>query len=471
MHRALCFTLTAALAAFGALSSRPALAGLRCADLPSPIYVAGSDAAAPLLRSLSSLLLADPDQATVIFQNRGSCAGVEAVVRDTDAMTCQQGACVFGAATFFTQDGVPKSCELATSGSHLHLALSDVFAQSCPGLGGGLPRGIVDLPGPVSPIAVVVPRGAMERAIHATEAHFVFGFGQAGGVLPWISDENIVAQDERSGAQLLLGLHAQVPPGRFKGVRAGDGADVIARLLAGDGMSGVGFLPTVLADSRRSDVKILAFQAFGQRGAFFPDRTAQSFDKQNVRDGHYPLWGYLHAIGRADEQNPDRLRSVQAQRLADLLLGRQMLGSEDPALLQLRAGLVPQCAMGVARNGDGAPLQPSTPAAPCGCWFEKSVPMGQTRCTACTDDKAGLLGAGAACATTDSGDEPDMSLPGPGDGGAGDGGGEPTECFMGTPQSEPELLNRCTDAERIDRRHRVPLMVWDGKGPLPLPPL
>ena len=44
------------------------------------------------------------------------------------------------------------------------------------------------------------------------------------------------------------------------------------------------------------------------------------------------------------------------------------------------------------------------------------------------------------------------------------------KCFAGTPQTEAELLNRCTDAERIVRPHRVPMTVWDGKGPLPPPP-
>ena len=75
MQRALLFCL----AALGALWPATSRAGLRCADLPSPIYVAGSDAAAPLVKALSPLLLQDVDQATVVFQNRGSCAAVEAV--------------------------------------------------------------------------------------------------------------------------------------------------------------------------------------------------------------------------------------------------------------------------------------------------------------------------------------------------------------------------------------------------------
>jgi hypothetical protein len=78
--------------------------------------------------------------------------------------------------------------------------------------------------------------------------------------------------------------------------------------------------------------------------------------------------------------------------------------------------------------------------------------------------------AGPACATTGMGEEPDMSMA-TGDGGMGDAGTEPMGCFMGNPQTEPELLNRCTDAEKVERPGRVPAGQWDGKGPLPLPPI
>lgn len=40
-------------------------------------------------------------------------------------------------------------------------------------------------------------------------------------------------------------------------------------------------------------------------------------------------------------------------------------------------------------------------------------------------------------------------------------------CFTGVPTTELELLNRCTDADRIDRATRVPTALWDGAGPLP----
>lgn len=53
------------------------------------------------------------------------------------------------------------------------------------------------------------------------------------------------------------------------------------------------------------------------------------------------------------------------------------------------------------------------------------------------------------------------------DGGDVDAGDGMWRCFMGTPSKEDELLNRCTEAERIDRPSSIPTATWDGKSPLP----
>ncbi len=38
---------------------------------------------------------------------------------------------------------------------------------------------------------------------------------------------------------------------------------------------------------------------------------------------------------------------------------------------------------------------------------------------------------------------------------------------MGTPTTELQLLNRCTDAEKIERGTHIPATTWDGQLPLP----
>lgn len=53
------------------------------------------------------------------------------------------------------------------------------------------------------------------------------------------------------------------------------------------------------------------------------------------------------------------------------------------------------------------------------------------------------------------------------DGGTPDGGDDKWRCYMGAPTKESELLDRCTEAERIDRASAIPTATWDGKSPLP----
>ncbi len=53
------------------------------------------------------------------------------------------------------------------------------------------------------------------------------------------------------------------------------------------------------------------------------------------------------------------------------------------------------------------------------------------------------------------------------DGGSTDGGDGMWRCYMGTPTKESELLDRCTEAERIDRASAIPPATWDGQSPLP----
>jgi hypothetical protein len=40
-------------------------------------------------------------------------------------------------------------------------------------------------------------------------------------------------------------------------------------------------------------------------------------------------------------------------------------------------------------------------------------------------------------------------------------------CVTGVPQTEVELFNRCTDADRVTRGSKIPASLWDGQSPLP----
>lgn len=73
---------------------------------------------------------------------------------------------------------------------------------------------------------------------------------------------------------------------------------------------------------------------------------------------------------------------------------------------------------------------------------------------------------GIYCAEVESGGWNDWDNPN------GDGGVKPQpgdmawHCFTGTPATEEQLLDRCTEAERVDRPSNIPVTTWDPKDPL-----
>ncbi len=389
--------------AFVGLALCPAVSfAVPCLNLASPgspaVYVAGSTAAEPLVRQLAqSLTRDDPTKLTIIWQMKSSCGGAEAVARDTMPASCATGACITGKALAWTvdpRDLQPAECELDLKGNKVDLAISDVAPSLCPGLAGPPITGVLDTLGPVSAYGVVMAAQAGETAIHAEEAHFVFGVGKSAGVKPWQNDATIALPGDNNAGQLLLGQQIKLSPGRFHGVPAPTPEDVVTTLY-GEPASGIGILPTTLVDKRRDQVKLLAFQAMLQRGAFYPDRKSNSFEKQNVRDGHYPLWGYMHLLQRADPANPTKPLSPNGARLAGLLQGAMPVAGKDTLLLQVQAGFIPQCAMKVSRTSDTAPLTPLVAPLSCHCWFEKNVPGGISSCVPCMDGKT--CAAGTAC--------------------------------------------------------------------------
>lgn len=53
------------------------------------------------------------------------------------------------------------------------------------------------------------------------------------------------------------------------------------------------------------------------------------------------------------------------------------------------------------------------------------------------------------------------------DGGDKTDGKHEDPCFSGTPRTEEQLFNRCTNAEIVERGTKIPATLWDGKSPLP----
>jgi ABC-type phosphate transport system substrate-binding protein len=363
----------------GGTDAGAADAGALCLGLTNPLVIVGSSAMKPFLARLAPKLGNDTAPITIVYQSSGSCVGVQAILQATAAK---------GTATWWdpTAPDVSneRTCALPPTGTAVDIGMSDVFATSCGGLPFGLPANVGDFTGPIQTMAIVVPGASRSRTISAEAAYLAWGFGAASGT-SWTDETVLFQRGGTSGTQSLIASVIQVPPAQWRGLLTKNSDDMLAKLLAvplDRADEAIGILSTDYADNYRGDLRVLAFQDFGQRCAVTPDTTATSFDKANVRSGQYPLWGPVHFLVRV---NAGAIVSANADRVIGYLNGTRDLSGVDLVQYYSLRRLVPSCAMRVTREGDGAAPEPYKAPRPCGCYFESQA-TGQTSCQGCTRD-------------------------------------------------------------------------------------
>jgi hypothetical protein len=151
----------------------------------------------------------------------------------------------------------------------------------------------------------------------------------------------------------------------------------------------LGILSTGETDNDRAFLKVLAFQDFGSKCAFWPDLSLTTFDKTNVRNGTYPIWGPLHLLAKVPAKGMLPSNAVVSDLVQYFTGAKVPPGGTKKTLvdLEIKGHTVPQCAMTKTRDTEMAPSKDFKPTDPCGCYFESKVPGGgQMKCTACTMD-------------------------------------------------------------------------------------
>jgi hypothetical protein len=382
------------------LVAAPARAQMSCGALPNPIVVTGSTTFEPTLRELAVKLAAEPAPATIVINANGvhatSCAGIANIVAGTDFGG--------GVGRYYTRNGATitsNSC-VFTSGQTAHVAISDVFYETCAGVPQPKPADVADVPGPVHAAVFVVPKAnTAVQYLSEAEAQTLFGCGASSTqpVAGFFSNPmGVFCRDPAAGTQIVvarnLGLQESVMV-QPKCLWSANDATLLKRLIPvpppmptepavyEPPAAAIGFTSAVELDRNRTAVNPLAFRAAGQTLAFFPDSSPAASDRRNVRDGHYPIWGYLHAIARTSSGT----LGAQAAELTGWINGAKTSPKIDHVALEAGAGLVPQCAMQVKRAADGGRLSPYTPVATCNCGFEaaitRAIPAG---CSPCASD-------------------------------------------------------------------------------------
>lgn len=374
------------LAAAALTAAGSALADPDCNTLPGSTYITGSSAVKPFMAGLGKAL---SGTTTLIYKSQGSCVGVDAVLSSTK---------ITGTASYWDAAGVEKTCNVDPAGVVVDIGVSDVFATSCPGVS-ALPAGVGDFFGPNQVMELVVPTASSQASISAEAAYFVFGFGKAGMVTPWLDDSQIFVRSPTSGTQQMIARAITVPAEKWKGVSLAKSGDVLTSVATSvSPEAAIGILAADVADANRDKVKTLAFEAFKQKTCgYWPDSTATSFDKRNVRDGHYPIWGPLHFFANVGANNVPT--KPDAANLIGYFTGKVPVPAGVNLLdLEISAHTVPACAMKVQRATELGDVSSFTPTEACGCYFESKLNGNSPAagCTACTKD-AECGGAATHC--------------------------------------------------------------------------
>jgi hypothetical protein len=315
---------------------------------------------------------------TIVYFGAGSCAGVDAILSGTPIM----GSGTTALSTWDT-NGVEQKCDVTAAGGVVaHVGISDVFAQTCFQLPGGLPASVSDVLGPVQAMTFITHRSSTEKSISAEAAYYVYGFGGTSMVPPWTFEGLIFKRDALSGTQAMIATAIGVPPDRWKGTATTSSGDLVTHVATANFPDqSIGIVSAEVAQENRTLVRVLAYQNFGQTCALFPDSNEGANDKVNVRSGQYPIWGPLHLLVRLNSSGYPA--NAKAGEVIGYLAGtRPALPGLDLVKIEAQRHAVPQCAMRVRRAQEMGPAMALAPVGACGCYYEK-VATGATSCKAC----------------------------------------------------------------------------------------
>ena len=372
-----------ALAGCGVLTSALDARAADCGTYPNPVYVAGSTASKPIWAALAQKLTG----VSIIYQAPSSCVGLNDVV----TAVADTKPAIF-------EDGSAAGIACTTPGP-VTIGISDVFPSSCGSL--TVPAGFKDFQGPIQAMVIAVPNMSTESSISADAAYTVFGWGGTQyAVGPWTSWNQIFVRSPTSGNETMIGAAiglasskwlSQTPDAGASQQEASATAVLTALQGAGAGAnasSAIGILSSDIGDTNRGTtgtndagatvggIKILAFQAADQSCGYLPDSDATHFDKINVRQGRYDIWGPLHLLTAVDGSgNPT---SAQAATLIkNLTLDASLTTDQQQTVIQSDANafVIPQCAMQVSRSAEVSPVTGGgeasyQPPAGCGCYYE-----------------------------------------------------------------------------------------------------
>jgi hypothetical protein len=351
--------------------------GVTCGDAvqgADVVYVMGPPSLVRLFHELGGYFA---DQGVIVaYQSTTSCAALAAMISGTQTLG------EFGGAVYFdgTDTGAGTPCDPLVAGSPARpdLVVSDVSADSCFSPFGGFPDGLEADLGAVIPGAFVVPHGSDQAAVSREAAYLLYGPGA--GVAPW-STASLYQRNPADGAQAGVGAVIGVPADQWVGRDTVSPSDEADGLAAASPEGALGMMAAPDGESS-NQVSVIAYQHTGQSCGYWPDSQPGNGDRQNVIDGHYALWSPIVAVVPFDA-NSTHVGNATAIAVQNLLTS--LIPDTTVASAMHDVGMVPACAMNVARDSNGE-LRPSPQPPSCGCYWRKITGQ-EVGCTTCSKDE------------------------------------------------------------------------------------
>jgi ABC-type phosphate transport system substrate-binding protein len=360
-----------------------------CASLTNPVYIAGSSAVQTILKNAAPVLQQLGAPVTPVYSSQGSCVGMDDIVNGTKVPA--------GTAVIWDNNGVAGTCDLPGTGQAVDIGVSDVFPTTCPNI--MLPSGQKDFQGPIQTMTFVVPAGSNETSISAEAAYTVFGYGGSMyQVMPWIDPLQLHIRNQGSGTQQMIATAIGLAASKWKGHDEGGSSGVVTAVAGSTSVqAAIGIVVTGNADPvshgvTNATLKILAYQHKGQKCGYYPDSSSTTFDKINVRQGRYAIWGPVHMVTAVDGQgNPT---NASAATLIKYMTHNGLSAADNQTMInaEIAAHATPQCAMQVSRTGEIGAEASYQPDVPCGCFFESKVGNASSSCKTCTMDTDCTMG-------------------------------------------------------------------------------
>jgi hypothetical protein len=368
------------------------------------VYIENGDTQETLVKRLGYRLANAATPVRLVYKNKRTCdLAVDLytpnlMVNDAIAIkyiptTNDTGAA--GNDPTWTPLSVSPTCEAAAGGNVIGLGIGATFLSSCATV--PVNADVKQFTGPIQSYGFIVPNQSSQVAITAQEGYFAYGFAAATGqAMPWIDQALRYSRGPTASTALTCAANVGLTGNQLKGVvPVGNTSTEVLNFVATSGTpeATIGLMGTEVYDGARNQVKLLAFKGFGQRFAYYPDASATSFDKKNVRDGHYLPWAPTPYVTKVD--GTGKATDPNVQRVIDLVLGARTDADVNGIDQVIASGLVPECAMTVTRAFDGGNLSLYAAPEPCACYFEAKAPQSTTKCATCTG--AGPCAGGGMC--------------------------------------------------------------------------